>query len=414
MKYEQPYGITDTDASYINGNPLTGQKGSIPPAAAIENPQREIVAVIDSSDFTPTDNDLMQLLRSVRRQRLNFAIDTGAQNSLVVTLDPPLEDYHQGFPLRVLAAYDNTGATQINVNGLGLRNIKRSDGSALQSGDIKAGMIANLVDTGTVYQLQNPLVGTASSSNIYQTDIPYIADTSVTPNTITAVYSPAITSISEGTFISVKVANKNTGGVTINVNALTGLPIYRDDGTALQAGDILQAETILLEHHGTYYQIIGLCRSQVLLPPAPKLRGFHANATGGVPQAIPASVATAVLFVNTNDNAMQTSTFDGYSLTVGTGEAGVWDMYACTHLGQIGVDCDFSSMSIFVNGIEMATDSVGTIVAGSGQSPSVADRIRLQVGDVVQFKCYQQANGGALNYTIPNNRTSCSAYLISV
>jgi len=414
MKYNQPYGISDTDASYVNGNPLTGQKGSIPPAACFENPQREIVAVIDSSDFDPSDSDLMQLLRSIRRQKINFAIDTGALNNLVVTLDPPLEEYHQGFPLRVLVAYDNSGATQINVNGLGLRDIKRSDGSALQAGDIKAGMIANLVDTGTVYQLQNPLIGTPSTANTYQTDIPYVADTSGVANTITAVYSPAITSITEGKFISVKVANKNTSGVTINVNALTGLPIYRDDGTALQAGDVLQNETILLENHSTYYQIIGLCRSQVLLPPAPKLRGFHAGATGGVPQAIPASVATAVLFVHTDDNAMQTSTFDGYNLTIGAGEAGVWDMYSCVHLGQIGVDCNFMSMSIFVNGQEMATDSVGTIVAGTGSSPSVADRIRLQVGDVVQFKCYQQANGGALNYTVPDNRTSCSAYLISV
>jgi hypothetical protein len=46
VKYNQPYGITDPDAPYINGNPSTGTMGSIPPAPSIEHPQREIVNVI--------------------------------------------------------------------------------------------------------------------------------------------------------------------------------------------------------------------------------------------------------------------------------------------------------------------------------------------------------------------------------
>lgn len=46
MLYNQPYGISDPNASYINGNPSTGTMGSIPPALSIEHPQREIVKVI--------------------------------------------------------------------------------------------------------------------------------------------------------------------------------------------------------------------------------------------------------------------------------------------------------------------------------------------------------------------------------
>ncbi|MHC2399095.1 hypothetical protein ACVMGC_003639 [Bradyrhizobium barranii subsp. barranii] len=30
MKYNQPYGVSDPKAPYINGNPATGQQGSIP------------------------------------------------------------------------------------------------------------------------------------------------------------------------------------------------------------------------------------------------------------------------------------------------------------------------------------------------------------------------------------------------
>jgi hypothetical protein len=46
LLYNQPYGISDPNAPYINGNPSTGTMGSIPPALSIEHPQREIVKVI--------------------------------------------------------------------------------------------------------------------------------------------------------------------------------------------------------------------------------------------------------------------------------------------------------------------------------------------------------------------------------
>src|SRR5215471_4579461 len=176
MRYQQPYG-TPADSSYINGNPAAGIQGSIPPAAAFEQPMREIVACIQNSDYLPTDDDLQQLLKSMRRQWLNFAIDTGAVNALVVALTPPLDVYHAGFPLRVLVNVTNTGPSTINVNGLGIRNILRGDGSALHAGDLAAGMIANLVDTGAAMQLQNPLLASGATSNTYNVDIPYCADT---------------------------------------------------------------------------------------------------------------------------------------------------------------------------------------------------------------------------------------------
>ena len=77
MQYNQPYGITDPNAPYINGNPATGTMGSIPPAASIEYDQREIVAVIQYAfnkgliDFNnqvcqaPSNADLQQLLKAI-------------------------------------------------------------------------------------------------------------------------------------------------------------------------------------------------------------------------------------------------------------------------------------------------------------------------------------------------------------
>jgi hypothetical protein len=86
MKYVQPYGISDPNAPYINGNPTTGTMGSIPPAASIEHDMREIVAVIQYAadhgliDFNnavcqnPSEADLQQLLKAIfglsNRQRV--------------------------------------------------------------------------------------------------------------------------------------------------------------------------------------------------------------------------------------------------------------------------------------------------------------------------------------------------------
>ena len=48
-----------------------------------------------------------------------------------------------------------------------------------------------------------------------------------------------IASYVDGNQITVKFLNANTGGATINVNGLGVVSIFRYDGTALQANDIL-------------------------------------------------------------------------------------------------------------------------------------------------------------------------------
>lgn len=64
MKYVPPIGGAAND-SYIDGNPAGGIEGSPVPAAAIEDPQREIVQVINDAGLTPTDADLGQLSEAI-------------------------------------------------------------------------------------------------------------------------------------------------------------------------------------------------------------------------------------------------------------------------------------------------------------------------------------------------------------
>jgi hypothetical protein len=408
MKYVQPYGLSDTNAPYINGNPAAGIEGSIPPAEAFEHPMREIVGMIQNSGLIPTAADLLQLLKAIRRQYVNFAIDTGAVNAMAVTLVPALDAYSAGFPLRVLVAVTNTGATTVTVGGLGARALKRPDGSDLHAGDIVAGMVANLVDTGSVFQLQNAMMGVAGDTNVFSIGIPYTAD-SGTVNNILAVYSPAITTIAEGNYIAVKVAFTNTGPVTIKVNALTALPVKRQDGADLVAGDIFAAETILIEHHGTYYQCVSYVKSQ--LPVAPLLRGIRADKVGFASDYMPTSVGVWMTFPHTVGNSMQTSVFDGTELTVGAGEAGLWSISGQWVMPQIGIDTNFMSTGISVNGTGQALESTNTS-AGTAGSSICTSTLRLNVGDKVRIQGYQQSGQGI--YAVNSVLQYLTAYLVSV
>lgn len=65
MEYAQPYGATDPDAPYVDGDPSTGVAGSAVPAKAIEPPMRELVNLIEEAGITPDAEDLTQVAQAV-------------------------------------------------------------------------------------------------------------------------------------------------------------------------------------------------------------------------------------------------------------------------------------------------------------------------------------------------------------
>ena len=97
---------------------------------------------------------LPQVMPTVQQGAFAWAQDTGAANALVVTLTPAPTSLSPGFEVRVKIAANNTGATTINVNGLGAKSLLRPTGTALQSGDIKAGSVVSLTYDGTSFFLQ--------------------------------------------------------------------------------------------------------------------------------------------------------------------------------------------------------------------------------------------------------------------
>lgn len=87
----------------------------------------------------------------------NYAVDTGVADAYVVTLSPALGLYSAGVLVQFKASNANTGTSTVNVNGLGVKTIKKLDGATnLASGDIASGMIVECEYDGTNFIMLNP------------------------------------------------------------------------------------------------------------------------------------------------------------------------------------------------------------------------------------------------------------------
>ena len=144
--------------------------GSIPPAASIENPQREIVNLITDAGITSTDADLHQLAKGVQGGALVYGVDFGTTNVYSINVTPPLASYAAGQRWGVKIGNTNSGPSTLNINGLGGRNIVYPDGSALHGNEMLAGAVITLVDDGAHLQLQNVQGNLLSAPKIYYVD----------------------------------------------------------------------------------------------------------------------------------------------------------------------------------------------------------------------------------------------------
>lgn len=98
-----------------------------------------------------------------------YAVATGSANTYVATLSPTPAAYVDGMGIVVKIPVTNTGASTININGLGARAIVDSKGVALVANKIRGGITYSLRyhSITSVFQLQ----GSDSSGNAIPADL---------------------------------------------------------------------------------------------------------------------------------------------------------------------------------------------------------------------------------------------------
>lgn len=93
---------------------------------------------------------------AVQTNYYNSGLDTGTVNTIVVTPNLPYESYTFGSSIWVKVANTNTGASTININGLGAVGIRRVIGTTLHNllgGELVANGVYELIYDGTYFQV---------------------------------------------------------------------------------------------------------------------------------------------------------------------------------------------------------------------------------------------------------------------
>jgi hypothetical protein len=86
-----------------------------------------------------------------------YYADSGSANAYAITAVPPIAVYAAGQKFSFSAAYANSGASTLAVNGLTATAIKKLHDQDLASGDIEAGQIVEVEHDGTVFQMLSQL-----------------------------------------------------------------------------------------------------------------------------------------------------------------------------------------------------------------------------------------------------------------
>lgn len=85
-----------------------------------------------------------------------YAADAGASDAYAIALPVAPSSLDDGLAVRFKANTANTGPATLNVNSLGATAILRPDGTALQTGDIVAGQVAEVIYRNGSFYLLSP------------------------------------------------------------------------------------------------------------------------------------------------------------------------------------------------------------------------------------------------------------------
>lgn len=142
------------------------------PATEWNQVPSEIQNVIEKTGQSLSSGDVDQLGKGVAAYAAGgeYYIDSGAADAYVLGVvgskqSPPV--YFDGMKIRFDPTNNNTGASTVNVATLGVKALKRQDGSALSSGDLQSGVEAQFsYRSGAGYFVHSGLINPVASTTV--------------------------------------------------------------------------------------------------------------------------------------------------------------------------------------------------------------------------------------------------------
>ena len=183
-----------------------------------------------------------------------YGIATGTANIYSLTLSPVPTSYISGMCVAVNINVTNTGSSSLNINSLGAKVLKKSDGTTFAAGDLVASGIYTFRYNGTDFILQGDKVvvyGTSFISSIQRgsLSLPYsvetitISEVDTTRAIPTVSFSPTYTT-----------DNPQTLFVSCDLNNSTALKVYRldDDDNVIVNWTVTEYNNVKSLQSGSY------------------------------------------------------------------------------------------------------------------------------------------------------------------
>jgi hypothetical protein len=149
------FGITELSTA-----PVTA---SVPIAVGTNDPRMatasEVLALAgNDTTIAVGSGNLFVTQTGLQNSTEKYASSTGSANAYVLTLSPVPTALKAGQIFSFLANFGCTGASTLNVNSLGAKNIYKVNGAtALASGDIASGQLVTVAYDGTQFQMLSPV-----------------------------------------------------------------------------------------------------------------------------------------------------------------------------------------------------------------------------------------------------------------
>lgn len=183
-----------------------------------------------------------------------YATGVAGSDTITATVPAVAGAYTTGMKIWFQAAGTNTGATTINLNGLGAKTVQLN-GAALVGGEIVSGRWVELVYDGTNFQLLN-----SSEQSAPQ----WGGTTGGTSTAFTIAPSPAIGAYAAGQRFAFIAHVANGAAATLAINGLTATTIQRQ-GTALVGNEFKANDIIEVVYNGTNFQIVNVSNAPLFV-----------------------------------------------------------------------------------------------------------------------------------------------------
>lgn len=231
-------------------NVTAANNNSAPPNGWPEN-------TMQYSEVNDTGREGMAVMKRYFADMNGSLTTTGAANAYLVTLNAGYVAYFTGMTFTVKIHADNTGASTINVNSIGVKSIVNGDGGAINAGQLKNGGLYRFSYDGTNFQL----IGQGAYGALAQQDTINDSDWSGTDLAIANGGTGASTATAARTNLGLgSIATQNSTSVTITGGSISGVTL---SGAAISGGTVTGISDLAVADGGTGASDAGTARTNL-------------------------------------------------------------------------------------------------------------------------------------------------------